>query len=150
VAWLLRCQIFSLQGNSPMSIMLSMIHWLCIYPLTSNSSSPEGKSHLKPSTDQKVVLWLQILKLIILGSKYRGLYAHLSPSVFLYGAVFSVKCEFIHKAPLDSSFISDASWSTPEQRFCVQISSPKIELRSVWRAHEASRQAADQFGAPHH
>lgn len=54
-----------------------MIHWLYIYLLTSNSSSPEGKNHPKLSTDPKVVLWLQILKFIILGSTYWGLHAHL-------------------------------------------------------------------------
>lgn len=89
------------------------------------------------------------MKLTILGFKYWGLHAHLPQSIFIYWALFSVECEFIHMAPLESSFVTDASWSTLEQYFCAQISYPKIGLSSVWKAHEANKQAADQFWLPH-
>lgn len=53
-------------------------------------------------------------------------------------------------APLESSFTRDASWSTLEQWFCAQIPYPQIKLCSVWKAHEANKQTADQFWLPHH
>lgn len=71
-------------------------------------------------------------------------------SVFIYWALFSVKWEFIHMASLRSSFISDASWSTLEQWLCAHISYPRIEVSSVWKAHERNQQVADQFWLPHH
>lgn len=122
-----------------MSIILCVIIWLHLHPPTSNSTSPEGKSHLKPSVDQKIVLWLHIVKLTILGSKYWGLHAHLSQSAFIWWARL---CK-LSIYPYESSSISVASCSTSEQYFCVQISHPQIKLSSVCEAHEANKQAAD-------
>lgn len=110
--------------------MLRVITWPYLHPLTSNISSPEGKSHLKPSVDQKVVLRLQIVKIIILVSKYWGLHAHLSQSDFIYWAHL---CKMsIH--PSVNPLISVASCSTSEQHFCAQVSYPQINLSSVWKA----------------
>lgn len=121
--------------------MLSAITWLYLYPLTSNSRSPEGKSHLKRSVDQKVVLQPHIVKLIILGSKYWGLHAHLSQSVFIYWAHLCKMSIY----PYENSFVSVASCSSSQQYFCAQISHPQIKLSSVWKAHEANKQGADHL-----
>lgn len=115
-----------------MATMLSAITWLYLYPLTSNSRSPEGKSHLKRSVDQKVVLQLHIVKLIILGSKYWGLHAHLSQSVLINWAHLCKMSIY----PYENSFVSVASCSSSQQYFCAQIShSPnqtKLSLKSTW------------------
>lgn len=131
-------------SNRIMSIILCVIIWLHFYPPTSNSSSPEGKSHLKPSVDQKIVLWLHTVKLIILDSKYWGLHALLSQNVFIYWAHL---CK-LSIYPYVSSSKCFASCSTPEQYFCAQISYPQIKLSSVWEAHEGNKQAADQCWLP--
>lgn len=125
--------------------MLSAITWLYLYPLTANSRSPGGKSHLKRSVDQKVVLQLHIVKPIILGSKYWGLHAHLSQSVFIYWAHLCKMSIY----PYENSFVSVASCSSSQQYFCAQISHPQIKLSSVWKAHEANKQAADRCWLPH-
>lgn len=45
---------------------------------------------------------------------------------------------------LESSLISDASWRTLEQCF----SYPRMELCSIWKAHKATKRAADQLVLP--
>lgn len=83
-----------------MAIILSVITWLYLYPLTSNSSSPGGKSYLKRSVDQKVVLQLHIVKLIILGSEGTEGFMPTFLKVFLFIELISVRCQFIHMRTL--------------------------------------------------
>lgn len=113
VAWSLRC---------PVSMIFSVTHRPYLGALISNSSTLESKNHLKSSG---VVTWLQILKLIILGSKYRRLHAHLTQSDFIL-FIFFFNMWLFYMAPLGNSFISNVSWSTSEQCFVPIFPVPKL------------------------
>lgn len=133
VAWSLRC---------PVPVILSVTHRPYLWALISNSSTLEGKSHLK---SLEVVIWLQILKLIISGSKYRRLHDHLTQSdfnyfqyvIFLYGTsgdLLHKQCELEHFRTV----------------LCAYISYSQTELNSAWKAHKANERTVNHFWLPHH